>query len=162
MILIALGANLPGPHGVPPLEMCKRAAGALGQLPGLRLAALSQWYRSAPVPPSGQPDYINGVARLDGRADPERLLARLQEIEAAAGRVRGERNAARPLDLDLVAMNGLVRAAPDPVVPHPRAHERAFVLLPLRDVAPGWRHPVLGKTVEDLIAALPPQDIRPL
>jgi 2-amino-4-hydroxy-6-hydroxymethyldihydropteridine diphosphokinase len=72
------------------------------------------------------------------------------------------RNAARTLDLDIVAMDGLVREAPDPQLPHPRAHLRAFVLLPLRDVAPGWVHPVLGRRVEALLAALPPQDIRPV
>jgi 2-amino-4-hydroxy-6-hydroxymethyldihydropteridine diphosphokinase len=75
--------------------------------------------------------------------------------------VRGEPNAARPLDLDIIDMGGQKRAAPDPVLPHPRAHERAFVLLPLRDVAPHWVHPVLGTPIDELIAHLPSQDIRP-
>jgi 2-amino-4-hydroxy-6-hydroxymethyldihydropteridine diphosphokinase len=102
------------------------------------------------------------VARLEGEAGPVALLARLQAIEARGGRVRGVPNAARTLDLDMIDLGGTVRPGPAPVLPHPRAHERAFVLLPLRDVAPGWCHPVLGRTVEDLIAALPPQDISPL
>ncbi len=93
---------------------------------------------------------------------PAGLLSALQGIEAAAGRERGVPNAARVLDLDIVDMNGLVRNAPDPVLPHPRAHLRAFVLLPLRDVAPGWVHPVLGTPIDTLIAALPAQDIAPL
>ncbi len=93
---------------------------------------------------------------------PEALLAELQAIERRAGRVRGAVNAARTLDLDIVDMNGLRRCAPDPVLPHPRAHLRAFVLLPLRDVAPDWIHPVLGARVGTLLEALPPQDIRPL
>lgn len=162
MIFVAIGANLPDRDGRPPLASCRAAAEALRSLPGLRLAGLSRWYRSAPVPASDQPDYVNGVARLDGEAAPDALLAWLQAIEARGGRVRGVANAARTLDLDIIDLGGIVRPAPAPVLPHPRAHTRAFVLLPLRDVAPGWRHPVLGRTVEDLIAALPPQDISPL
>jgi len=162
MILVAIGANLPAPDGAPPLESCRRAAAALDRLDGLRLAALSRWYMTAPIPASDQPSYVNGVARLVGAKPPEALLAALQAIEARAGRVRGEANAPRTLDLDVIAMDGLVRDAPDPVLPHPRAHQRAFVLVPLADVAPGWVHPLLCRSVEALIAALPPQDIRAL
>jgi 2-amino-4-hydroxy-6-hydroxymethyldihydropteridine diphosphokinase len=114
------------------------------------------------MPPAPQPDYVNGVALLIGEIAPDALLARLQEIERRAGRVRGAPNAPRTLDLDIIAMGGLVRDAPDPVLPHPRAHERAFVLQPLRDVAPHWKHPGLGRRIEELLAALPPQDIRRL
>jgi 2-amino-4-hydroxy-6-hydroxymethyldihydropteridine diphosphokinase len=114
------------------------------------------------MPPAPQPDYVNGVALLIGEIAPDALLARLQEIERRAGRVRGAPNAPRTLDLDIIAMGGLVRDAPDPVLPHPRAHERAFVLQPLRDVAPHWKHPGLGRSIEELLAALPPQDIRRL
>ncbi len=159
MILIAIGANLPDRHGRPPLACCEAAAAALGSLPRLRVSGVSAWYRSAPLPPSGQPDYVNGVVRLHGVAEAAALLARLHALEAAAGRVRGERNAARPLDLDLIDINGLLRDAPDPVLPHPRAHERGFVLLPLADVAPDWVHPRLGVGVAALLAALPRQDV---
>lgn len=157
MILIALGANLPDSTGRPPLEACRAAARALGGLPGLRLVALSSWWQSAPVPPSGQPDYVNGVARLEGRAEPAALLAALHALEAAAGRRRSVANAARPLDLDLIDLDGLVRDAPDPVLPHPRAHLRAFVLRPLAEVAPGWRHPRLGISVETLLEGVADQ-----
>ncbi len=162
MILVAIGANLPGLAGEPPLEVCRAAAAALDALPGVRLRALSRWYLTAPVPPSAQPDYVNAVAHLATGLDPAALLAAVLEIETRAGRRRGERNAARTLDLDLIDMDGLVRAAPDPVLPHPRAHQRGFVLFPLRDLAPGWVHPTLGRGVEALIAALPEQPVRPL
>ena len=162
MILVAIGANLPGRNGRSPLVTCREAAEALGGLAGLRLTAVSSWYRTSPVPPSDQPDYVNGMVRLEGAAEPAELLARLQAIEARAGRVRGAANAARTLDLDLIALNGRVRAAPDPVLPHPRAHLRGFVLYPLRDVAPDWVHPRLGVGAVALLRALPPQGVAPL
>jgi len=154
VILVAIGANLPGPWGEQPVDTCRRAATELDRLPGLRVAAVSRWYRSAPVPRSDQPDYANGVVHLSGSADPADLLARLHGIEAAAGRVRGAPNAARTLDLDIIDIDGLVRDAPDPRLPHPRAHERAFVLLPVQDVAPGWIEPRSGCRVAVLLAKL--------
>ncbi len=154
LLLVAIGANLPGPDGTPPLDTCRRAVGLLAE--GTRLVGLSRWYLTEPVPPSGQPPYVNAVAHLDvaPNADPADILARLMRIEEQCGRVRSVPNAARTLDLDLIAMGALVRQAPDPILPHPRAHERAFVLAPLADVAPGWVHPVLGRKVEDLLRDL--------
>ena len=114
--------------------------------------AQSEWYRSAPVPPSGQPDYVNGAVRLEGDVDPHAMLQLLHAIEAEAGRERGAVNAARTLDLDLIAIDGLV-IDDGLVLPHPRLAERAFVLAPLCDVAPEWVHPVLGKTAAALLAA---------
>ena len=160
MILVAIGANLPGPDGATALETCRRAAVALDRLPGLTLKGLSRWYESDPVPPSGQPRYINGVALLIGAIDPVALLSALQAIEHDFGRVRGEPNAPRTLDLDIVAMGSLVRTAPDPILPHPRAHLRAFVLAPLADTAPDWVHPLLKRSAVALLADLPPQGIR--
>jgi 2-amino-4-hydroxy-6-hydroxymethyldihydropteridine diphosphokinase len=153
MILIAFGANLPGPDGSPPEETCRRALAAIGKMSELSIAAVSPLYIS-------EPSYINGVLRAGGDIDPAVLLARLLEIESRFGRRRSGLNAARSLDLDIIAMGAmgsLVRAAPDPVLPHPRAHERAFVLCPLADVASEWLHPVIGQTASEILAALPPQ-----
>jgi 2-amino-4-hydroxy-6-hydroxymethyldihydropteridine diphosphokinase len=159
MIIIAFGANLPGPDGSPPQQTCVAALAAIAALPGLRVDAMSPFYVSAPVPVSDQPPYINGVVRLSGDVDPAVLLAQLLEIESRFGRRRTGVNATRSLDLDIIAMGDLARTAPDPILPHPRAHERAFVLRPLQDVAPDWTHPTLGKTAGELLAALPPQAI---
>ena len=122
MILVSIGANLPGPDGAPPLETCRRAAAALDALPGLRLRGLSRWFVTAPVlpartsPAARQPAYVNAVAHLvvehGGTIDPAVLLQRLMALEAVAGRVRGAPNAPRVLDLDIVAMGELVRRAP--------------------------------------------------
>lgn len=150
MLLIALGSNLPDAHGRLPQDTCRWAAERVGALPGLALEAVSRWYRTKPVPASDQPDYVNGVARLSGVMAPEALLAHLHAIEAEAGRVRLEVNGARVLDLDLLAVDGLVREGPGCILPHPRLAARAFVLHPLCDVAPEWRHPVLGRTAREL------------
>ena len=98
---------------------------------------------------------------VDG-ALPDEVRTRADELEAEAGRLRSVPNAARTLDLDIIAMGDggqMVRAVPDPVLPHPRAHLRAFVLVPLLDVAPNWVHPVLRRPAAGLLAALPPQDV---
>ncbi len=170
MLLIGIGANLARPDGASPLDTARWAASRLDAVPGLRLRALSRWYVTEPVPRSSQPPYVNAialVAAVPGAAepDPAELLRWLQAMEAEAGRVRNERNAARTLDLDIIAMGeagSMVRTAPDPILPHPRAHLRAFVLVPLLDVVPGWVHPVLDRPARDLLADLPPQGIRAL
>lgn len=166
MILVSIGANLPASDGASPLATCRRAALALDALPRLRLRGLSRWYATAPVLGPGQtarsiPNYVNGMAHLaGGPVDPAELLAGLLAIEAAAGRVRSVRNAPRVLDLDIIAIGDVVRREPDPILPHPRAHERAFVLAPLAEVAPGWLHPVSGRGVRELLGAVGAQDVQ--
>ncbi len=159
MILVALGANLPGLNGASSIETCRAAAADISQIPGLALVAASSWYRSESIPRSEQPDYCNGVLRLQGDVEPVWLLEQLKAIENKYGRQRSVANAARTLDVDIIDLNGLVRTGPDPLLPHPRAHLRAFVLRPLQEVAPGWRHPQSGESVATLLAALPAQEI---
>lgn len=156
MILIALGANLPGLAGTP-RDNCEAALVALGAA-GVRVIRRSRWYRTPPWPPGAdQPWYVNGVAAVETKLDPAALLALLHRIERDFGRVRtaGTANAARPLDLDLIDYDGLVRDSPPPVLPHPRLEGRAFVLRPLAEVAPGWRHPGSGRPLTALLADLP-------
>ena len=156
MILLALGANLPHPRWGPPSATCAAALAALTAA-GIRPVRCSRWYRSRPVPASDQPDFVNGVAAVETALEPAALLAELHRIEAVFGRRRGAANAARTLDLDLLAYDERVADGCDggPVLPHPRLAERAFVLLPLAEVAPGWRHPVSGAGIAALVAALP-------
>jgi len=160
-VFIAIGGNLPDNAGRCALLNCRAAAEALRSLPGLHLAGLSSWYETDPIPPGG-PTYINGVAWLVGQADPEVLLARLQLIEEHGGRVRSELNAPRTLDLDIIAIGQTIRDTPDPILPHPRAHLRRFVMQPLADLRPDWVHPRLGQSAAEILAGLPMQGIRRL
>ena len=161
-ILVAIGANLSSSTGSPPLLTCKWAAHQLSMLYGMRLCRLSRWFETQPVPVSEQPAFINGVALLEGTADPLALLDALHRLEAKAGRVRTTANAARTLDLDILAMGGLALSTPRLTIPHPRLQDRAFVLAPLADVLPEWRHPLLGLSARQMLAALSGQQVRAL
>lgn len=157
MIYLGLGANLPSEAGGP-LATLEAALVDL-QRHNILIVARSRWYRTTPVPPSDQPCFINGVVAVRTPLSPSHLLETLHKVEAHFGRRRGVRNAARTLDLDILDYDGRVEEAPSLILPHPRMHERAFVLLPLREIAPAWRHPRLGLTVSALIAALPADQI---
>lgn len=159
MILIGLGANLPSPRFGPPRETLVTALDRMNS-EGIRVVRRSRFYRTAPVPSGDDPWYVNAVAAVVTSLGPVPLLNRLLAIEADFGRVRSVRNAPRVLDLDLLAYGEVATGAGTaPELPHPRLTERAFVLLPLAEVAPDWRHPVSGAAVRDLIALLPPDQV---
>jgi 2-amino-4-hydroxy-6-hydroxymethyldihydropteridine diphosphokinase len=156
MILLGLGANLPTAEYGAPVATFAAAIAALAEK-GISCVRQSPWYRSAPLPAGDQPWYVNGVVAVATLLAPAALLSTLHLLERRFGRERRARNEARVLDLDLLDYDGLVVSEGSALVlPHPRLHQRAFVLLPLRDVAPLWRHPRSGESVEALIAALPP------
>ena len=155
-IFIGVGANLSHPiHGAP-RQVLEAALVELGRR-GVSIKRVSPWYRTAPVPASDQPWYVNAVAEVVTTLPADRLLAVLHEVEQVFGRVRTVPNAARVIDLDLldfrgeIAVGGPGRA----ILPHPRMAARAFVLRPLADLAPAWRHPGTGTPIQALLAALP-------
>ena len=152
MILIGLGSNLAS-HAGSPKDTLDAALVAL-QARGIRTLAVSPYYRSAAWPDPGDPEFVNAVAQIWTELPPAELAAILQDVEDAFGRTRGRRNAPRTLDLDLLDYNGRVERGPL-VLPHPRMSTRAFVLVPLRDIAADWHHPVSGQSVDAMIAALP-------
>ena len=153
-LFIGLGANLTPDGYAGPREGGMAALSALAD-EGVHLLALSNWYESAPVPISDQPWYLNAVAEATTELDAASTLAALHYIERRFGRVRTERNAARVLDLDLLDFAGMVSDTSKLALPHPRLHERAFVLLPLGELCPDWVHPVSGIAIHDLIALIP-------
>lgn len=155
MILLGLGSNLTTGRFKSSQDVLESALNALEKR-NIRIVRRSSWYRSAPLPPSDQPWFVNGVAWAETSLSPQALLEALHAVEAEYGRVRGAPNASRTLDLDLLAYGDRVIDEPGGLkLPHPRLAERAFVLQPLAELAPRWRHPVSGLTPDALLARLP-------
>jgi len=151
---VAFGANLGEP-----VETLRAAAVALARRPGVELVAGSPVYRTRPIGPPGQPDYANAVARAETTLAAEALLDVLLAIEAEFGRVRDVRWGPRTLDLDLIWYGGEERATERLTLPHPRAHEREFVLRPLADLDPDLV--LRGRPAGDWLAGLAPQGVEP-
>lgn len=161
-IILGIGANL-APDGYDgPRDGCIAAIAMLAEQ-GIEVIQQSRWFETAPVPISGQPWFVNAVILAQTALEPDKTLVRLHEIENRFGRTRHIRNEARVLDIDLLDYDGITWQSDSLTLPHPRLHERAFVLLPLQDVHPEWRHPSNGAYLAEMIAALPAdQVIRPI
>lgn len=145
MIFIALGANMPSPAG-PPDATLRRSLEAMPRV-GIQVVKVSPFYRSKAWPNPADPSFVNAVVEVKTRLLPGELLKALLAIEKGFGRVRKKANEPRTLDLDLIDYGGLISDAEQLMLPHPRMHERAFVLRPLADIAPAWRHPDTGEGV---------------
>jgi 2-amino-4-hydroxy-6-hydroxymethyldihydropteridine diphosphokinase len=148
--IIALGSNQQGPFASS--QDLLEAAMARFASVGVAIIARSSWWTSAAWPDATQPSFVNGVAFFETRLPPRSLMAFLIGLEAAFGRTRGEANAPRTLDLDLIAYGRRATSAPGLTLPHPRAQERRFVMGPLAQIAPDWRHPVSGERADWLAA----------
>lgn len=146
---IGVGSNQNGPR-----ERCAEAVDRLRGMEGIRRLACSPWYATAPVGPMDQPDFVNGVVRVETVLEPCALLNGLMAVEAAMGRERGLRWGPRVIDLDLLLFGDLVREERDLTVPHPEMQRRRFVLAPLCDLAPEGIHPVLKKTFREMLRDL--------
>jgi 2-amino-4-hydroxy-6-hydroxymethyldihydropteridine diphosphokinase len=151
---IALGSNLGDSR-----QILATALTCLDDTPGIKLMARSQWYLTAPVGPP-QPDYLNGCALLNTNLTPPELMQTLLQIETRLGRVRRERWGARTVDLDLLLFDDVILTAPELTIPHPRMRDRAFVMIPLMEIAPNWQDPVTGQSIAVLAQALDRRDVQ--
>ena len=154
---IALGSNQGNS-----LEILESSLDALNQIPGIVLKQTSSWYQTKPVgTPEPQPDYLNGCALLSAEQTPEELLAILQATEIQYGRVNKETLQPRTLDLDLLLYGDVVLNTPNLTIPHPRMTERAFVLVPLAEIAPDWIEPLSGQNIAKLRRKIDTSGVKP-
>ena len=182
-MLIALGSNLPQPEGDPTANLKRALKELAGE--GLVIRAVSRFYETPCFPPGAGPDYINAVVLVTGEKPPKDVLETLHKVESRMGRTRETRWGMRTVDLDLVAVDDAVlpdietvqswidlasdqqtlRAPDQLILPHPRLSDRAFVLIPMLDIMPDWKHPLTGLTTAQMLAALPEPDkasVRPI
>ena len=161
MIIIGIGSNLKSDIYSSKLEACQQAVSLIKEN-SIHIICKSSWYETAPVPLSSQSNFINGVISVKTQSNSLDLLRLLLTIETKMGRTRGVENAARIIDLDLISYNDEIVETKNLVLPHPRFHERAFVVEPLNEIAPDWRHPILGLTIKKLLTTLSDQKIKRL
>ena len=153
MIYIGIGSNLNGKNNETPLQNCKKALVELKK--EVNICKISSWYKSEPIPVSNQPWFINGVVEISTNKSSLDLLKFILSIEEVFGRVREKKNEARILDLDIIDYKKKILYIKNKlIIPHPRMHERSFVLQPLSELNPKWMHPIKKKGIKELIRNL--------
>ena len=153
MIYIGIGSNLNGKNNETPLQNCKKALEELKK--EVNICKISSWYKSEPIPVSNQSWYINGVVEISTNKSSIDLLEFILNIEEFFGRVRKKKNEARILDLDIIDYKKKILYKKNKlIIPHPRMHERSFVLQPLQELNPKWIHPIKKKGLKELISNL--------
>lgn len=157
MILLGIGANLDSKYGNPPETI--EAVKPLLEEKDIHIKRSSSLWKTEPIPYKDQPWYFNAVFEVETALEPQDLMRMLLQIEHEMGKVRTFKNASRIIDLDIVDYNEQMIDTDILIAPHPRMHERAFVLYPMRELAPDWVHPALKKPISALIEALPDQGI---
>jgi len=153
LIYIGIGSNLNGKNNETPLQNCKKALVELKK--EVNICKISSWYKSEPIPVSNQPWFINGVIEISTNKSSLDLLEFILSIEEVSGRVREKKNEARILDLDIIDYKKKILYIKNKlIIPHPRMHERSFVLQPLSELNPKWMHPIKKKGIKELIRNL--------
>lgn len=157
MILVALGSNIKGPWGSPRQTLLK-AIDALDQWP-VQVMKISKLIETAPYGNPNQPDFVNAVVQVRTALSPDSLIRRLHLIEKSAGRIRRRRWGPRTLDLDIIDYHGLIRiqhgyVQKELVLPHPGIAQRSFVLEPIMEIAPQWKHPLIRESAKVMIQKL--------
>ncbi|MFP6713108.1 MAG: 2-amino-4-hydroxy-6-hydroxymethyldihydropteridine diphosphokinase [Rhodospirillales bacterium] len=158
MIFIGIGSNLPSEKFGAPQAVCEAAVNHLAQN-DIEVLRRSSWYETAPIPASQQPNYVNGVVSIGTNLDSLKLLDLLLDVESRMGRERYFSNAARIIDLDLLAYNDEIVDTERLCLPHPRLEDRAFVVQPILEIAPDWQHPHSRRSIQEILENLSEQEI---
>tara|TARA_B100001175_G_C19163066_1_gene473789 strand:- start:19 stop:513 length:495 start_codon:yes stop_codon:yes gene_type:complete len=148
-IFISVGSNIPKDKSLSLIDNCKKAINSLKKY-NIFLVRVSNWYKTEPIPVSGQPWFVNSVIEIKTMLTSKQTLNSLHEIESSYGRIRAQKNESRTLDLDIIDFNNEISNF-SPILPHPRMHKRLFVLYPLVELSPNWVHPILNQNINTLI-----------
>tara|TARA_B100001029_G_C14909961_1_gene365904 strand:- start:13 stop:510 length:498 start_codon:yes stop_codon:yes gene_type:complete len=157
MILIAVGSNLESKQFGLPYDNCLQAIKLIRKK--FNVERVSEFYKSEPIPKSKQPWFVNAVIEIVTKNEPEKILEELLNLEKYFKRQRKNKNEPRVIDLDLLSYNDMILETDSLIIPHPRMHHRKFVIKPICDINPLWRHPLLNKTAKDLLKKLANQKI---
>ena len=157
--IISIGANINNPSGYHPIETCEKAIKEIIVYP-IKVIKKSSWYISDPIPKSNQPKYYNCLIHVITPLNDISLLSILDKIETKFGRVRIKKNMSRCIDLDIIDFSNRVKKSLKLTLPHPRAHLRKFVLIPMMEINPSWTHPLRKKKLKGLLSKINNQMIR--